>query len=536
MHRFRNLAIQYKLITITMLACGTALLLACSAFTIYEVITFRGAVIREMTTLAGILAESSTAALVFSDAKAAQDNLQMLRGDRRIVSGAIYSGNGEVFATYRRAGERSSLPQPPVENGVHLLGSHLVLYQPIVFHGERVGSVYLKSELREIQATLFRFFAIATGVMLLSSIVALLVSSLLQKIISQPILNLSETAGRVSSEQNYSFRAAKTSGDELGVLVDRFNEMMSQIQARDAALQQAQDQLELRVEDRTKQLKAEIVERQRIEENLLAAMHAAEESNRAKSIFLANMSHELRTPLNAIIGYSEMLEEDAEERGQHEIIPDLQKIHSSGRHLLVLINDVLDVSKIEAGKIEFHFQPMQASSFFGDVAAAIEPLARKNGNKFEWRSDNLDAVMNVDPVRFRQSLLNLLSNACKFTEHGVVSLDITREVREEQEWLNWNVRDTGIGISPDQQKRLFQAFSQVDPSATRRYGGSGLGLAISQKFCQAMGGRITVESDVGRGSTFTIRMPAVSPDAALAANQDADCESRLREASQMREQ
>ena len=254
--------------------------------------------------------------------------------------------------------------------------------------------------------------------------------------------------------------------------------------------------------------------RKRGQTAMLAAKEAAEEANRAKSAFLANMSHELRTPLNAIIGYSEMLEEDAEEAGQTQTVADLGKIVMSGKHLLSLINDVLDISKIEAGKTELRMEPTSVGSILTEVMDTAEALARANHNKLSYRCEFSNLTMVTDRIKFRQVLLNLLSNACKFTENGSVDVDVTLSEREGEPWIQWRVRDTGIGISQSQRDKLFLAFSQVDQSTTREYGGTGLGLAISQRLCQMMGGYIQVESEAGQGSTFTIHLPVSSRQAA----------------------
>jgi signal transduction histidine kinase len=275
-------------------------------------------------------------------------------------------------------------------------------------------------------------------------------------------------------------------------------------------LKRAQDELEARVADRTRALQNEIAEREVIQQDLLNAKLIAEESNRAKSAFLANMSHELRTPLNAILGYSEMLEEDAEAAGNQSEVADLKRIESAGRHLLMLINDVLDLSKIEAGRVELFSEPAQVGTLVNDIVSTIEPLARKNKNVFLASAEDANATIYVDVTKFRQCLLNLLSNACKFTEGGIVRLRVEERARNGDIWSCWEVSDTGIGIADSDQAKLFQAFSQVDSSATRRHGGTGLGLAISQRLTRMMGGWIECETQLGRGSTFTIYLPRVA--------------------------
>jgi signal transduction histidine kinase len=239
-------------------------------------------------------------------------------------------------------------------------------------------------------------------------------------------------------------------------------------------------------------------------EQLHRAKEAAEAASRAKSTFLANMSHELRTPLNAIIGYSELLQEEADDLGYADFVSDLEKIRASGRHLLVIISDVLDLSKIEAGKMELYPETLDIPALIHDVVVTAQPLVEKNGDTLVVRcADDLGA-MYADRTKVQQVLFNLLSNAAKFTDGGVITLAVARE---RERWIRFSIADTGIGMTPEQTENLFQPFTQADASTTREYGGTGLGLAISQRFCQMMGGEITVESQVGRGSTFTVHLP-----------------------------
>jgi signal transduction histidine kinase/DNA-binding response OmpR family regulator len=253
---------------------------------------------------------------------------------------------------------------------------------------------------------------------------------------------------------------------------------------------------------------SDITERKQAEIELAAARDAAEEANRTKSTFLANMSHELRTPLNAIIGVTEMLQEDARDLDRADELEPLDRVSRAARHLLSLINDILDLSKIEAGRMDLQLERFSIAELVDEVTKTIEPLAIKNGNQLVVRGGETIGTIYADQMRVRQALMNLVGNAVKFTENGTVTISISKEDRGTGNRIAIAVEDTGIGMSPKQLGRLFQEFSQADSTTTRRYGGTGLGLVISQRFCQMMGGDITVESELGRGSKFTIFLPA----------------------------
>jgi len=260
------------------------------------------------------------------------------------------------------------------------------------------------------------------------------------------------------------------------------------------------------------------IENVRLFEEIQDKSRQLAEASQHKSQFLANMSHELRTPLNAIIGVSEMLREDAESAKQDT--EPLDRVLGAGRHLLALINDILDLSKIEAGRMELHLESFAVAPLISDVVKTIEPLAAKNSNQVAVHCDGDIGTMRADQMRLRQALLNLMSNANKFTERGTITIDARHRQENGGDWISLAVTDTGIGMTPEQMGKLFQEFSQASSSTASKYGGTGLGLVISRRFCQMMGGDITVESEVGRGSTFTVRLPRIvgAPKEAAAAN------------------
>ena len=252
----------------------------------------------------------------------------------------------------------------------------------------------------------------------------------------------------------------------------------------------------------------DLTERKQREDELREAKDAAEQSSRAKSSFLANMSHELRTPLNAIIGYSEMLQEDASDQGNDEFVTDLGQIHGSGKHLLSLINDILDLSKIEAGRMELYIERFEAGALVEEVVATVEPLVKQSNNVLELEISDGVGQMVTDQTKLRQNLMNLLSNAAKFTTGGNIYIKVERQSENEKEWIVFQITDTGVGMTEEQMSNVFQAFAQADLSTTRKFGGTGLGLAITRHFCQMMGGEILLRSEPEKGSTFTMRLPA----------------------------
>ena len=312
---------------------------------------------------------------------------------------------------------------------------------------------------------------------------------------SKPILRLgaASTALQEGEFDTHQLSDLTRRADEIGDLARTFETMADRIKSRERDLAEWNKNLESTVQQRTSEL-AHTVE-------------LAEAANRTKSAFLANMSHELRTPMNAIIGYSEMLVEEAEDLGQETFVPDLKKIQSAGKHLLELINDVLDLSKIESGKMTLYCEDIEVAAMVRDVEATIMPLLKKNRNTLATEIPEDVGLMHSDLTKIRQSLFNLLGNAAKFTQDGTIRLVVTTHTKKRRQFVSFAISDTGIGMKPEQLSRLFEPFTQADESTTRKYGGTGLGLAISRRFCRMMEGGIEAASTEGQGSTFTITLP-----------------------------
>jgi signal transduction histidine kinase/CheY-like chemotaxis protein len=501
----RNLSIKQKLTLMAMLTSSIAVILSSASFLIYDLVSFRQLLRQDLMTQAQIIAYNSAAALAFKDESSARVTLQALKAKDDVVSAALYTTDGKVFAQYFRSGEANPvLPKNPKQNGYQTNGNYIDVFNEVTLSGDKLGTLFLQSDMKQWSARAWRYAGILAIFVLISGLFAWFIFSKLQTLVSGPILHLEQTMRAVSHERNYRVRATKTSNDEIGRLIDGFNTMLSEIQHRDKALQRANDDLKTR----SNELEQEIVHRRRTQQELLDAKHAAEDASRAKSVFLANMSHELRTPLNAIIGYSEMLEEETRDSGNVENIRDLQKIQAAGKHLLSLINDVLDLSKIEAGKMGLHLETFNLRPMVEDMVPTLQPALEKRSNRIEVHVAGDLGTMHADVTKVRQILFNLLSNACKFTDHGTITLDVTRETKD-QDWIVFKVTDTGIGMTPEQQQKLFEDFVQADTSIARKYGGTGLGLAISQRFAEMMRGYIHVESQIGEGSTFTVKLPAV---------------------------
>jgi signal transduction histidine kinase/CheY-like chemotaxis protein len=505
----RATSIKHKLTLVVMLTTAVALLAAAVQFIANDVRDYRRRVLADLAILARVVGENCTSPLEFGVTNVATETLGALAAKPHVLAAAVYLPNGPLFASYTAKGRSVNIPShgpPPERHG--LFDSRGGVSQPIHNkNGEQVGSIYLEFESVEMWRRVEQDCAVVAGMLLISGLIAWLITTWSQRFITKPILALAQVANAVSEKSDYSVRAVKETEDEIGFLIDCFNGMLSRIQRHDKVLREMNEQLA------TSQQRA------------LAA-------TQAKSQFLANMSHELRTPLNAIIGYSEMVQEELEDANQTRFIPDLQKIHAAAKHQLSLINDILDLSKIEAGKMTVFLETFDIARMVQDVVTTIQPLVTKNNNRLVLDCPETLGAMRADQTKVRQVLFNLLSNATKFTDQGVIRLEVRRTSSSPsgngQEHataetqpppaasspsanprpaVTFTVSDTGIGMNPEQVGRLFQAFMQAENSATRKHGGTGLGLAISKKFCQMMDGDLTAESELGKGSTFTVRLP-----------------------------
>ncbi|HLK14393.1 MAG TPA: ATP-binding protein, partial [Fimbriimonadaceae bacterium] len=608
MFQARNRSIKLKLTLIAVLTSTLSLIVASAGFILYDLTSFKAKMRSDLATEAQVISANCGAPLVFGDAKALNETLHALQNKRDIRSVAVYDMTGNLVAKYARPGE----PRPPAhlertKNRAGFEGSSLTVLRTIFSDQDAVGTLYIDSDLSAWEARRNRYFAIVLPLIGASVLISLILGIRLQRIISAPVLDLLNTTRQVSNEKRFDVRANKRANDEIGQLVDGFNEMLSEIETRDRELHEMNEELEERVRRRTLELEQEIAERQAAQEEaakgrellddffenaaiglhflspdgiILRAnkaelkmlgysteefvgkparafhedpsvidglldriaqgevisdlesrmiskdgtvrwvaleangrwqgdtfLHArcftrdltsqkeadrmrevterAERSNQAKSEFLSRMSHELRTPMNSILGFGQLLESDALTEDQ---LDSVRQIVSAGKHLLRLIDEVLDISRIETGNISLSIEPVDAYEALREVIGFVQPLARGRSITIEYPDCEQASFVRADSQRLRQVLINLLSNAIKYNHEGG---RVTVRIDVDGDWLRFNVIDTGRGISPDSAEQLFIPFQRLGAESTA-IEGTGLGLAVSLRLAEAMGGTINL--------------------------------------------
>ncbi len=507
----KSLPFRWKLTLLITLISGMNLSLAFVGLYLHDMYAFRSEMQRRLDNTKLVMLDRLTPVLE-QNPDTADLPLNLLESDPQILAAAVYSPDNKLLARYTRHGSLEFIPSPNRVKQI-FFDDRSIVFTPIRKDSRIYGTLYLKAQLTQADEERVGNLLRGTGIVfLLSALVALAFGYRLQRGISQPITTLATAARRISEKGDYSVRVKQTASGEIGELIASFNLMLDTVEQRTSETEQARTaaeearekihQINLQLEDANHTLETRVEERTR---ELAKAVKSAEEANTAKSAFLAKMSHELRTPLNAIIGYSEILLEDAQDEGDTSTAADLDKILTAGRYLLGLINDVLDISKIEAGKMELYIETFEIPKLIQEVASTVQPLIAKKNNTLYIDCAEDIGDMQADSTKIRQMLFNLLSNASKFTEQGGITLAVSRDT--DGQHVLMKISDTGIGMTPEQMGRLFKAFSQADASTTSKFGGTGLGLAISRQFARMMGGNITVESTPGVGTTFTIRMP-----------------------------
>ncbi len=521
----RAFTIRRKLVLITMSTCMVAVAIACGMFAIYEVVMVRRAMVIELSMQADLLAVTSVAALAFDDASAAAEGLAALANDTDVVRGILYGKDGRMFSAYRRAGAELAIPAPNPTDTYAFSRDRLAMWRRLVFRGEDAGTLFLENDLSELRSRLHGYAGIVAIVMLATGLVAFVLASRLQRSISEPIGELVSTANVVSADHDYSLRVPNRRHDEIGELIDGFNGMLGQVEARDLALMRGRDELEDRVDERTTKLRVEIAEREQAQAELEHAKDVAESATRAKSTFLASMSHEIRTPINVIIGMTDMALDGTLPIEARDYLGTSRRATLA---LLAIVNDILDSAKIESGKITLETVDVSLQSLLAETVDLLHGQARAKGLTLTYTiGDGLPAVVHADPGRVKQVLMNLIGNALKFTETGgvVVGFELLGRSATDVR-IRGTVRDTGIGIPLDRRDAIFESFTQADESTTRTYGGTGLGLTICQQLVGLMGGRIGVESEPGHGSTFwfEISVRLASPELTAANGGAADPE------------
>ncbi len=512
-------SIRSKLVSVVMATTLAALLVSIAVIVVYDLRSYQRTLLNDLSTQAELVGHMTSAALTFDDPRLANENLALLRTRPSVRAAAIYDANGELFASYQARGEARPMPRQ-LSGTPRSDRDDLVVHQRIVENGETLGTVYLRAE-NQLLARTLDYLSIALGVTLLAMGVAYLLMRRLGRVVTAPIIAITEIARDVVATRDYSRRAPRISDDEAGELVDSFNAMLTEIEgrtreletsstqtAREAAersraqqeVMRLNEQLEQRVDERTLQLALANAE-------LANAIEEARSANQAKSAFLSSMSHELRTPLNAILGFAQILTSDSLPSTLEQKKEFANHILKSGRHLLTLINEILDLAKVESGTVTLSMEPVALADTLQETRTMVEPIAAARGVRVLY-PDVPGAVVLADRTRLKQVLLNLLSNAVKYNrEAGAVVLGC-EQVGPTR--IRLSVQDTGVGLDAEQVASLFQPFNRLGQEGGQQEG-TGIGLVVTKRLVELMGGEIGVTSSPGVGSVFWIELATTAP-------------------------